>query len=252
MPDRYICEVINNERMSDVIFAITIACEGLAASARAGQFLHVKCGRERILRRPFGICDVRGSELSFVFEVKGGGTRWLSACEPGRTLDVLGPLGNGFSIPDGKVIVVGGGLGSPPMLLAAKSAAGGATAILGFREECRVILVKKFSEVCDEVFLMTDDGSAGQRGVVTEPLEQLLRLGGFAAVIACGQLVMQKAVADMCEKYNMPCQVSLEERMACGVGACLVCACETVSGGVTQMSRVCKDGPVFYAENVVW
>jgi len=252
MPEICLCEVIKNEKIAEGIFAISITGEGLALKARPGQFLHIKCGGERLLRRPFGICNVQGNALDFVFEVKGGGTAWLSTVKPGQKLDVLGPLGNGFSFPDGRIIVVGGGLGSPPMLFAARSVKGGVTAILGFRELGRVILVKEFSSVCDKVYLTTDDGSAGQCGQVTGPLEELLSKGGFDAVLACGQLVMQRAVAEVCESYGVPCQVSLEERMGCGVGACLVCACATVRGGLEQMSRVCLDGPVFDAREVVW
>ena len=252
MPEICLCEVIKNEKIAEGIFVISITGEPLALKAKPGQFLHFKCGGERLLRRPFGICNVRGNALDFIFEVKGGGTGWLSGVKPGQKLDVLGPLGNGFSFPDGRIIVVGGGLGSPPMLFAARSAKGGVTAILGFRELGRVILVKEFSSVCEKVYLTTDDGSAGQLGQVTEPLKELLSTGGFNAVLACGQLVMQRAVAELCESYGIPCQVSLEERMGCGIGACLVCACATASEGVEQMSRVCLDGPVFDARQVVW
>jgi len=252
MPDRYVCEVVENRKLSDIIFSVTVMSCGLASNARAGQFLHIKCGDERVLRRPFGISGVHGEAVCFAFEVKGGGTRWLSGVKPGQSLDILGPLGNGFRFPDGKLIVVGGGMGCPPMLFAAASAKAGATAILGFREKGRVILTNEFESVCDTVHITTDDGSVGLHGQVTAPLEELLSAGGFGAVAACGQLAMQRAVAGICERYNIPCQVSLEERMGCGVGACLVCACATVSGGVSHMSRVCKDGPVFDAREVVW
>jgi len=188
----------------------------------------------------------------FVFEVKGQGTLWLSRREPGDALDILGPLGNGFYFPDGNIIVVGGGLGSPPILFAAQSARSGVTAILGFRDKSRVLLVSEFKDVCDEVYLTTDDGSLGICGQVTLPLEELIKKGGFGAVLACGQHAMQHAVSKLCEQYKIPCQVLLEERMGCGVGACLVCACATRKNGREYMSRVCKDGPVFDAGEVVW
>jgi len=205
-----------------------------------------------MLRRPFGICSVTCETLMFVFEVKGQGTHWLSRREPGDVLDILGPLGNGFYFPDGNIIVVGGGLGSPPVLFAAQSAKRGVTAILGFRDKSRVILVNDFEDVCDKVYLTTDDGSYGICGQVTLPLGEQLKYGEFDAVLACGQLAMQQAVAKLCERYKIPCQVLLEERMGCGVGACLVCACATHKDGRDYMSRVCKDGPVFDAEVVVW
>ena len=252
MSDVYLCEVMNKVKLNDITYSVTISCADLVENAYPGQFLHIKCGNGLILRRPFGICNVIDDTLTFVFEVKGKGTQWLSKCEAGDILDILGPLGNGFHFPEGNIVVVGGGLGSPPMLFAAQSAKSGVAAVLGFRDSNRVILVNEFEDVCDEVYLTTDDGSMGIHGQVTLPLEQLLKRGGYDAVLACGQHAMQNAVAKLCEQYSVPCQVSLEERMGCGVGACLVCACATHTDGKENMSRVCKDGPVFNAREVVW
>jgi len=256
MPDIYFCDVVESERLTDYAYAISVQCGGsFFEEARAGQFLMVKCGEERLLRRPFGICNVSGSDIKsyrFVFEVKGEGTKWLSNCSVGDVLDVLAPLGNGFTFPEGDIIIVGGGLGTPPMLFAAKSAKAGVTAVLGFRDAGRVMLVDEYKEICDRVYVTTDDGSVGIHGTVTVPLEDLLKSGSYSAVLTCGQIPMMRAVALMCEKYSVPCQVSMEERMGCGVGACLVCACATKKDGTDFMSRVCKDGPVFDATEVVW
>ena len=252
MPDSYICEITDRKELAGMTYAITVKNSSLASEICAGQFLHIRCGEARLLRRPFGVCSVRNGSLRFVFEVKGEGTRWLSEREPGAILDILGPLGNGFRIPDGNIAVIGGGLGTPPMLFAAESARGKVTAVLGFRDMSRVILADEFKSVCDEVYLTTDDGSAGICGTVAIPLEELLAKGGFDAALSCGQFAMQRAVAHICGQYGVPCQVSLEERLGCGVGACLVCACETHEDGKRNMRRVCKDGPVFEAEKVVW
>lgn len=260
MPDTYICEIIENVRLTDksmadkgfAAYSATVKCGRMASEARAGQFVHVKCGEGALLRRPFGICKVRGDELTFVFELKGEGTLWLSGCRPGESLDILGPLGNGYDIPEGRIIVAGGGLGTPPLLFAAESAKSDATAVLGYRESGMAIMASEFEEACDKVYLTTDDGSLGIHGLVTKPLEELLKNGGYRAVLSCGPTAMQLAVAKLCEKYDMPCQASLEGRMGCGVGACLVCACATRKNGKDQMSRVCKDGPVFNAAELVW
>jgi len=263
MPDVHICEIVKIEkfpgkslcgdRLSDyVACSIVVSCPEIAKEARAGQFVHIKCDESLVLRRPFGICSVSGDEVRFVFEVKGDGTRLLLERKPGDLLDILGPLGNGFNIPDGGVIVAGGGLGTPPMLFAAESAAGNVAAVLGFRDSGRVMLTSEFEAVCDKVYLTTDDGSAGLHGLVTNPLEELLKTGMYSCVLSCGQYAMLSAVAKLCESYKVPCQVSLEERMGCGVGACLVCACATREDGVEKMSRVCRDGPVFDAGDVVW
>lgn len=260
MPDTYICEITNIARLAGespaakgfAAFSIAVKCGRMASEARAGQFMHVKCGEGTLLRRPFGICRVRGDELTFVFELKGEGTLWLSCRKQGEQLDILGPLGNGYDIPEGRIIVAGGGLGAPPLLFAAESARGAATAVLGFRESGMAILASEFEEACEKVYLTTDDGSLGIHGLVTKPLEELLKNGGYGAVLSCGPTAMQIAVAKLCEKYGVPCQASLEGRMGCGVGACLVCACATKKDGRDQMSRVCRDGPVFNAAELAW
>ena len=255
MPDIYTCGIVEKTRLTDVVFAVTVVCGKLAEEARAGQFVHIECGCGSLLRRPVSICRVDGDKLKFVFEVKGEGTRWLSGQEPGQTLSILGPLGSGFRFSEGGVITVGGGIGVPPMLFAsesAKSGGGRVTAILGFRDVGRVILKEEFEAVCDEVLINTDDGSFGIPGSVTAPLADLLDGGEYGTVMACGPRAMLRAVAEVCRLHGVDCQVSLEERMGCGVGACLVCACATVKDGREQMSRVCKDGPVFNAGEVVW
>ena len=252
MPDVFICDIVNNERLSESVYALTASCPGIAEIAYAGQFVSIKCGEERLLRRPVSICRKNDEELKFVFEVKGEGTSWLSRRMPGQSLDILGPLGNGFRVPDGNIVVVGGGIGAPPLLFAAETSKGSVTAVLGFRDSGKVILRNEFESACESVYITTDDGSGGIQGTVTVPLFELLGNCGYDAVLACGPRAMLSAVADICGQRGVPCQVSLEERMGCGVGACVVCACATVIDGAPGMSRVCKDGPVFDARSIIW
>ena len=252
MPGIYSCEIVGSKMLAESVYSIAISCPGIANTAVAGQFVNIKCGGERLLRRPVSICGVDEDELTFVFEVKGEGTYWLSGQAPGQNLDVLGPLGNGFSIPEGKMIVVGGGIGAPPMLFAAQTSKDAVTAVLGFRDMNRIILKNEFESICDKVYMTTDDGSRGIHGTVITPLAELLKRSEYDAVLACGPRVMLRAVAEMCKQCGVPCQVSLEERMGCGVGACVVCACATIKDGAERMSRVCKDGPVFDANEIAW
>jgi dihydroorotate dehydrogenase electron transfer subunit len=230
---------------------MTLHTPELARSAKPGQFVHILCGEGSFLRRPLSICDAQGDTLTLVFERKGAGTRYLSERRAGDALDILGPLGNGFELREGKYLLVGGGIGVPPLLFAAKRAEG-ADAVLGFRTKDAVILEDEFRAACGNVAVTTDDGSYGYFGTVAAPLREYLEVGGYAGVLACGPRAMLRAVAEVCAEYNVPCQVSMEERMGCGVGACLVCACETLEGGARAMRRVCKDGPVFRAEEVCW
>ena len=252
MPDVFFCEITDNLLIADSVYSITVACREPASLSAPGQFFHIKCGEARLLRRPVSICRVNGDKLNFVFEVKGEGTRWLADRRSGQRLNILGPLGNGYIMPKDRLIVVGGGVGTPPLLFAAQSADNTVAAVLGFRSADRVILVDEFKAACSEVIVTTDDGSAGIHGAVTKPLEELLKKGRYKAVISCGQLLMQKAVAELCMKYDIPCHVSLEERMGCGVGACLVCACAVIGDNGKEMSRACVDGPVYESKVVDW
>lgn len=252
MPYEEQCKIIDRKEQCANTFSITMEAGKIAAQAKPGQFIEIKCGEHLLLRRPISICDVTANQLKMVFEVKGAGTKWLSERKMGDVLDLLGPLGNGFDLPGKNVIVVGGGIGVPPLLYAAKSSPGTVTAILGFRDSDRLMLKDEFEALCQEVDITTDDGSFGIHGFVTDPLAKRLEQGGYDAVFACGPKMMLRAIAEVCSFFEIPCQVSMEERMGCGVGACLVCACKTRENGVEHMSRVCKDGPVFDAVKVVW
>jgi len=241
-----LCNIITAQQLTDHTHAITMAGGELGLSARPGQFLHVKCGDGVLLRRPISICDCREGLLTIVFEAKGPGTQWLGEKKSGQ-LDVLGPLGRGFDTSGRNVLLVGGGIGVPPLLFAAREVLGLATAILGFRSRDHLILQNQFRDICKKVTITTDDGSYGAPGFVTEPLEDHLKQGGYDAILACGPTPMLQAVSALAADYGIPCQVSLEERMACGVGACVGCAIQMKDG---QMLRVCKDGPVFSAQEV--
>ena len=244
-------KVLSNTRLKSGAFSLVLEWPE-AGNIRPGTFLHVKCGEERLLRRPISICETEHDRLRMIFEVRGEGTKWLSECKAGDCLDVLGPLGNGFDVGNGRVIVAGGGIGVPPMLGAARAAGGRATAVAGFRSEGNVMLEEELRSVCEDVSVTTDDGTYGEHGAVTLPLSRLLAVGGYDKVLACGPKAMLRAVAEICATHETGCYVSLEERMGCGIGACLVCACNTIENGEVQMRRVCKDGPVFDAREVVW
>ncbi len=224
--------------------AVTIEAPELCPTALPGRFLHFRCG-SKMLRRPISICDVQAPNITVVFEIKGEGTQWLAARKVGDELDVLGPLGHGFPPAEGKILVAGGGIGVAPMFWTAKDAPA-ADAVLGFRSADRAFLVEEFNEICGEVKWMSDDGSFGEKGFVASGVAEMLAKGSYDAVYACGPMIMLKTVAQACG--DTPCYVSMEQRMACGIGACLVCSCSTKEG----YRRACKDGPVFDAKEVDW
>ncbi len=235
--------VVRAERFG-IYCALTIEAPELCESAQPGRFLHFKCGAN-MLRRPISICDVHAPDLTVVFEIKGEGTKWLAARRPGDRVDVLGPLGRGFPQIEGRVLLAGGGIGVAPLLLAGKRAES-CDAVLGFRSRERVLLVDEFEAVCGTVKWMSDDGSFGEKGFVASGVAAMLERGSYAAVLACGPAVMLRTVAQAAG--DTPCFVSVEQRMGCGIGACLVCSCATTDG----YRRVCKDGPVFDAKEVDW
>ena len=171
----------------------------------------------------------------------------------GENLDILGPLGNGFDLTDTDrhAVFVGGGIGAPPLFGAAQKYGTNSDAILGFRSASAAILTDDFGKVCNKVMIATDDGTLGHHGLVTDLLKKRLK-EPCDIIYACGPKPMLKAIAEIAEENDIECQVSLEERMACGVGACLGCAVRIISDGKEKYLHVCKDGPVFNAREVVW
>ena len=220
-----------------------------------GQFVHVKCGDSLLLRRPISVCSCMEEEpedtLAIVFEVRGEGTQWLANRPVGHSVDVMGLLGNGFAMkPEGRYLLVGGGIGVPPIRGCAQYTAKKSTAIVGFRSKEKAILLDHLEEECAKVLTATDDGSLGYHGFVDALVRQELSEDkNYDAVLACGPKPMLRNVAKVAQEFGVPCQVSMEERMGCGVGACLVCACDMADG---TRKHVCKDGPVFDSKEVDW
>ncbi len=246
------CVVTGNRWAADGIVDMTFSCPDMAAMAVPGQFVHIRCGGSTLLRRPISICDVQNGEIRIVFAVVGEGTRLLAELQPGDRVDVLGPLGHGYELkpPHTSVVFAGGGLGVPPLLFAAKRYGAKATVLLGFQTMGKIILENDFAAAGCSVEVATDDGTYGHKGFVTELLERSIRREHPAEVYACGPKPMLRATAAVAKSFGVPCQVSMEERMACGIGACLGCACKTRKDGRESYSHVCKDGPVFRAEEV--
>ena len=239
------CRIIRRRQLSDNIFDFTAEAGELAEKAVPGQFAQVAVPG-KTLRRPISICEAnrQNQTLRFVFGVRGEGTAALSKFHGGDFLDILAPLGNGFSLGDisRRALFVGGGIGVPPLLWAAKPFGKSSMLAAGFRTRSSIILKDDFESSGCKVLIATDDGSYGHHGLVTDLLGNL----EFDAVFACGPLPMLRAVRLMASERGVPCQLSLEERMACGIGACLGCAVKLHhEDGTPYYGRVCRDGPVF-------
>jgi len=247
--------IIARRTLAKGIFDIEIYCPEIAAEAKAGQFVQA-AAEGFFLRRPISICDINkeNGSIRLVFEVRGKGTDKLSELNRGSLIDIIAPLGNGFKVLEKgkKCVCIGGGIGTPPMLGIAKEYGENATVISGFRNMAAVILQEDLRSCGAHTILCTDDGSAGRKGFVTDALTQILANEKPDIIYACGPMIMLKNITKMAADSGIFCQVSLEQRMACGVGACLVCVCRTVKDGEDFNSHVCKDGPVFDSREVVF
>lgn len=245
--------VLAVEQLADSLYRITLAAPHIAAHCQPGQFIMVACASclDPLLRRPFSIHRRLGSDqIQILFRVIGRGTSLLSQLKPGQSLSLIGPLGQGFRvIADGPVCLIGGGIGIAPLLFLAdhlQTAYRDCIVVLGSRTGSELLQVAQaFKKLGCQVKIATDDGTLGHHGLVTDLLDPLL--SGMKQCYACGPHLMMARVAALC--HDIPCQVSLEAHMACGLGACLGC---TVHGADNRYRHVCKHGPVFNAKEIAW
>ncbi len=245
--------ILVNEQLTADIFRLTVHAPEIAAAALPGQFVMVRAADslDPLLRRPFSIHS-RGADgsLSLLFKVVGKGTALLAKTKPGDALDLLGPLGKGFALPAAEkpVCLIGGGMGIAPLYFLAQELRGPKYALLGARNRDELApLAKLFAEIGCAVQLATDDGSLGHHGFIPDLLDAVLP--DVCQVCTCGPKAMMRGVAGKCRAAGVPCQVSLETHMACGMGACLGCVLPGADG---RQAHVCTDGPVFNAEELAW
>ena len=247
----YIATIIKNEQIADNIYAVTFDL-GEPPCVRAGQFGNISIDGTHLLRRPIAICKTEGSEVTFCYQIKGEGTKKLKSMGAGTRLNVLMPLGNGFFVEETeqKVALVGGGVGVFPLIsvLREYKDTKDVAAYIGYRNQGAVCGVEEFAKA-QKFIAVTDDGSYGAQMNAVQAFAADLEQGNRPDVVfACGPTPMLRALKALTQKEGLPCYVSLEERMGCGIGACLVCVCDQTNG---KRARVCKDGPVFNAEEVV-
>jgi dihydroorotate dehydrogenase electron transfer subunit len=260
--------IVFNHHLAGASYAVGLECPEIAAEAAPGNFVMMREARPRgyLLNRPFSVGNVDGDTIEIYYDTVGRATSAFASLDKGDELDVFGPLGNGFSL-DGDAtlnILVAGGIGIAPfpflaIELAKRKHAARTEILAGFRTSHSAILEDLFDEIDVEYKLATDDGSRGFKGLVTGLLESELDACKNAckkrevALYACGPTLMLERVAAIAAERDLFCELSLEQRMACGVGACLVCACKTrTPNGASAYKMACKDGPVFNARDVVF
>ena len=248
--------VVSQEQLADGIFSMWIQTEA-AKTARPGQFISMYTNDgSKLLPRPISICeiDTETSKLRVVYRVTAEktGTEQFSKMKAGDTLPIIGPLGNGFPLEAGKgkrAFLIGGGIGVPPILELAKQLDCEKQIIMGYRD-ADTFLKEQFEEN-GTVYISTEDGSVGTKGNVMDAIRE----NGLEAdiIYACGPTPMLRAIKQYAEEQGIECYISLEERMACGIGACLACVCQSKEKdhhSIVNNKRICKDGPVFLSTEV--
>lgn len=248
--------VVSQESIAADIYSMWIQTEAIAKEAVPGQFISVYTkDNSKLLPRPISLCEIdrEKGQLRIVYRVtgEGTGTEMFSRLNAGDPIDIMGPLGNGFPLAaaEGKrAFLIGGGIGIPPMLELAKQLPAEKQMIMGYRDE---LFLDEELQKNGSLFIATEDGSAGTKGNVLDAIRENALTADI--IFACGPAPMLRALKQYAQEQKIPCYVSLEERMACGIGACLACVCQTKEidhHSNVHNTRICKDGPVFLASEV--
>ncbi len=251
------CTVKGNVQVGPGLYIVTLCAPGIARTVQPGQFVHMLVpGMEaHVLRRPFSVyqADAAAGTFDVLYQVVGFGTDVMTRLEPGAVMQAIGPIGTGWQVPEeGGVLLVGGGVGAAPLFMFAQQlAAAGRDVKVVLGAQTKDALVT-YDDYCAlegaSVVPATDDGSFGHAGFCTAPAQEAIESGSYPNVAVCGPEPLMKIVSRLALDAQCSCQVSLERRMACGIGACLSCVVDTVEG----KKRACVDGPVFDASLVVW
>lgn len=243
--------IISQECIATDVYSMWIKTD-MAKEAKCGQFITVYTkDASKLLPRPISICEIKEDSLRIVYRIAGAGTAEFAGYKSGDMVTVMGPLGNGFPVEknQGEAIIIGGGIGVPPMLETAKQIKGNKEIILGYRND-ELFLIEEFKKL-GNVHIATDDGSVGTKGTVIDAIKEQGVSG--KVIYACGPKPMLRAIKEYAKENGMIAWISMEERMACGIGACLGCVCNTTDiddHSKVKNARVCADGPVFNAEEV--
>ncbi|MDD2959237.1 MAG: dihydroorotate dehydrogenase electron transfer subunit [Lachnospiraceae bacterium] len=248
-------KIVSQEKIGTGIFSMWLQTEQIAGTARPGQFISVYSrDKSRMLPRPISICETDRDKgrLRIVYRVAGKGTEEFSGYQAGEMLDILGPLGNGFPLErmaEGKkAFLIGGGIGIPPMVQLSKELKGEKQMVLGYRDE---LFLTEDLKANGSLFIATEDGSTGTRGNVLDCIREHQLTADV--IYACGPTPMLRALKAYAEENGIECWISLEEKMACGIGACLACVCkskEVDAHSKVHNKRICKEGPVFLSTEV--
>ena len=265
--------IIANERDTDQYFRLVLRAPQIAPLIQPGQFAHVRILplKDALLRRPFSIFQVEGDTFSILYKTVGKGTEVLSRMRAGEELSVIAPLGHGFTVPQAggeTPLLVAGGYGMAAMFLLAQRSPQKGIVFVGGRRRVDILCEKEFAAIGWEVRATTEDGSHGEKGLVTQPLltemQKAKGKGQKLKLFSCGPTPMLKAIGKIAEDFSLPCELSMDEHMCCGVGTCLTCVIKVKTDdgsrraeaqqreGGWEYQRTCTEGPVFDSRQIVW
>lgn len=264
--ERINAKILKNKKVAGTFYKMRIESPYLARNIKPGQFIEVRCsdGSDPLLRRPLGVHRILKNGVEILYEIVGKGTELLSQKKTGEHLDAIGPLGNGFDMPYALnpipcTLLIAGGIGVAPLVALAERLIyrkkRNIYVIIGAKTKFHLLCEKDFKDLGCKVSVVTEDGSKGSKGLATGLLKNLLKTHNskLSTIYACGPNAMLKEVAKLARDKRIPCQVSLEERMACGVGVCLGCPVKVRKNLIdSEYKMVCKDGPIFDAEDIIW
>ena len=251
-------QIVSNERDTDLYFRLVVRAARVAPRVQPGQFVHLRILplKEALLRRPFSVFQVSGDCLSILYKTVGQGTEVLSRMRPGEALSLIGPLGHGFSVPrpgGERPLLVAGGYGMAALYLLAQRSPQKGIAFAGGRRRVDILCEEEFRALGWEVRVTTEDGSRGEKGLVTQALvAELKRPTPQRKLFACGPTPMLRAVGRLAVEFDMPAELSLDEHMGCGVGVCLTCVVRVKTSDGWEYQRTCTEGPVFDSREVAW
>ena len=245
-------KILANEAINANVKRMVIEAPQIAEAAQPGQFVHVKKPDSvNFLRRPFSIADAdrENGTITLIYRIVGKGTAEYAAMKVGEAFSILGPIGNGFALKDGRPLLIGGGVGIAPLIYLSRQLKDKKPILLiGGKNKDEVFWEKYLQEFADKIYITTDDGSVGFKGFTVQLLPQILAENNIEHIYTCGPNIMMEGVAKLAHKHDIDCQVSLEKRMACGIGVCLGC---TFEGKLTGKRRkLCTEGPVFASKEV--
>lgn len=245
-------KILANEAINANVKRMVIEAPQIAEAAQPGQFVHVKkLDSVNFLRRPFSIADAdrENGTITLIYRIVGKGTAEYAAMKVGEAFSILGPIGNGFALKDGRPLLVGGGVGIAPLIYLSRQLKDKKPILLiGGKNKDEVFWEKYLQEFADKIYITTDDGSVGFKGFTVQLLPQILAENNIEHIYTCGPNIMMEGVAKLAHKHDIDCQVSLEKRMACGIGVCLGCTFEDKLTG--KRRKVCTEGPVFASKEV--